>query len=1057
MIGIPGGKWLALVTIVCLALLAAVAAGSSRAYAQSVTTAAVTGTVRASDGRLVGDAQVTITHHPTGRATSVLTRDDGRYIIQGLQPGGPYTLQVEGMGYAAQSQTDINLTLSQTSRFDFVVEAQALRLDDLLVTTERDPILNRGRTGAAMTISDSSVSRLPSLSRDFTDFTRLTPQISTQTGGSSAGGRSNRFNSIQIDGAVNNDLFGLGSSSGVPGGSTGARPITLEAIAQFQVVLAPYDVRQGGFTGAGINAITKSGTNDLHGSVTYFGRRDEWTGRYTLANGATGPRTGDFQQDDIGFSLGGPILRDRLHFFIAGETTDRNAPNAGVAIGRDASITLPEAQQIADILQNTYDYDPGEPGEVTVERGGLNLFGRIDYSINRNHRLTLRHNRVDADNDELFRANNAYQFGGTMYVGDHLTNSSVVQLNSQFGGGFFNELRLGYSTISDERIPSRDPFPFVIVNLPAAPGGGGNRAINAGTENFSTANTLDQKIFELTSDLTFARGRHTFTVGTHNELFSFDNLFARNLYGNYTFGSVADLQAGTPNRYEFTYLNEGGKPSAQFDVRQLSFYAQDQWDVLDNLTLTGGVRYDVTLLPDEPSFNPLVETAFERRTDEVPSGNALLNPRIGFNWNVTGDRSTQVRGGTGLFSGRTPYVWIANAYGNTGVDYTRFTCGSAASAPAFVADPRNQPTSCRGTTAAVPNEIALVHPDFKLPQVWRSTLGIDQRLPLGFIGTLEGMVTKTRHDVVYRELTLGTVNADSGLVEGRVVYNRNAQGFATVTDVQNTDEGESLNLTAQLQRSFQGRWDFGAAYSYTRAKDVTSAISSQAFSSWRRNAIAEDPNNPPLRPSNYEVPHRVVLNGSYRLELLRRAPTDVSLIYVGESGRPYSFTYNGDINNDGSNENDLLYVPRDASEIRFQDVGPNQPITPAQSWENFNNFIESVECLREARGRIVGRNACREPWLSRVDVRLAQTVPSVRGHGVEITLDIFNVGNLLNREWGRAEQLGTDRALDPILRRNGSSVAGGRVLFDAFAPRDPFPVSDLSSRYQIQLGARYAF
>ena len=484
--------------------------------------------------------------------------------------------------------------------------------------------------------------------------------------------------------------------------------------------------------------------------------------------------------------------------------------------------------------------------EVTVERGGLNLFGRLDFTINPNHRLTLRHNRVDAENDELFRANNAYQFGGSMYVGDHLTNSTVLQLNSQFGSDMFNELRLGYSTISDERIPSREPFPFVIVNLP------GGRAINAGTENFSTANALDQKIFSLTNDLSFARGRHTFTIGTHNELFSFDNIFARNLYGNYTFATVTDFQAGIPNRYEFTFLNEGGKPSAAFDVRQLSFYAQDQWDVLDNLTLTAGLRYDVTLLPDEPSFNPLVETSFGRRTDEVPTGNGLFNPRIGFNWNVTGDRSTQVRGGTGLFSGRTPYVWISNAYGNTGVDYTRFTCSTAATSPAFVADPNNQPRACRGTTAAVPNEIALVHPDFKLPQVWRSTLGVDQRLPLGFIATLEGMFTKTRNDVVYRELTVGAVTG--GTVEGRAAYNRNLQGFASVTDVQNTDEGESLNLTVQLQRSFQGRFDVGAAYSFTRAKDVTSTISSQAISSWRRNAIADDPNNPPLRPSNYEVP-----------------------------------------------------------------------------------------------------------------------------------------------------------------------------------------------------------
>jgi hypothetical protein len=1027
------------------------------AWGQGVTTSAITGVVTSSEGAPLPGLDVVIRYEPTARETRVSTRSDGRYTILGLQPGGPYTLRVDGLGYEAQSIDQITLVLSQTARFDFAMRVAAVRLSGLEVTAERDPILNRARTGPATTISDSSVSRLPTLTRDFTDFTRLTPQISTQTGGSSAGGRSNRFNNIQIDGAVNNDLFGLGSSGGVPGGSTGARPITMEAIAQFQVVLAPYDVRQGGFTGAGINAITKSGTNDLRGSLTYFNRSDELTGRYVLANGTRSATAGDFRQNDIGLSLGGPVLRDRLHFFIAGENTGRDAPNPGVAIGRDAAITLQEAQQVANVLRDQYGYDPGALGEVTMERKGLNLFGRLDFAISEEHRLTLRHNRVDATNDEMFRSNTSYQLGGTLYVGDHLTNSSVLQLNSTFGGRYFNELRLGYSTLRDNRIPSREPFPFVVVNLGAAAGGGGNRAINAGTENFSTANALEQNIFEFTNDLSFARGRHNFTVGTHNEFFSFDNVFARNLYGNYTFSNLAALQAGTPSRYEYTFLNEGGKRSAAFNVRQLSFYAQDQWDVTSNFTLTAGLRYDVTLLPDKPSFNPAVVTAFNRRTDELPSGNALLNPRIGFNWDVSGDRSLQVRGGTGLFSGRTPYVWISNAYGNTGVDYTRFTCGTAATSPAFVADPANQPSACVGSTAAVPNEIALVDPSFKLPQVWRSTLGVDRQLPLGFVGTLEAMYTKTLNDVVYRELTMDTVNTSAGMVEGRPVYTRRLQGFAAVTDVQNTSDGHSLNLTAQVQRAFRDRWELGAAYSFTQARDVTSTISSQAVSSWRRNAIATDANNPPLRRSNYEIPHRVLLHGSYRAPFFTRAPTDISLIYVGESGKPYSFTYNGDINGDGSTENDLLYVPRDASEIRFVAASATQLITPEQSWASFNEFIESVACLRQSRGQVLERNACSEPWSNRVDVRVAQTLPSLFGHAVEITMDIFNFGNMLNKEWGRSQSIGGDRALDPVLRRNGTSVVGGRALFDAFAPRNTYQVSDLGSRYQIQLGARYAF
>ena len=1015
--------------------------------AQGVTTSAVAGRVTSTDGSPLSAVEIIATHVPSGRQARVTSRADGRYTIQGLQPGGPYTLRVEGLGYAAEEREDITLALSQTARFDFVLETAALQLGAIDVAAQRGALMSRSHTGTVTIISDSAVSRLPTLTRDFVDFTRLTPQISTATGGSSAAGRSNRFNNIQIDGAVNNDLFGLGSSSGVPGGSTGARAITLEAISQFEVVLAPYDVRQGGFTGAGINAVTKSGTNEFHGSLTYFARPDALVGRYNLPSGDRGPKVGEFSQNDIGFSFGGPILRDRLHFFLAGETSNREAPNSGVAIGRDATLTEAEAEQVRTVLLNQYDYDPGAFGEMTVERKSLNLFGRVDFAINPNHRLTLRHNRVDAENDELFRSNTSYQFGGTAYVGDHLTNSTVAQLNSTFGNGLFNELRIGYTTIRDERIPSQEPFPFLIVPMT-------NGTFNAGTENFSTANALDQNLLELTNDLTFARGRHNITIGTHNELFNFDNVFARNLYGNYTFTDLAALQAGTPSRYEYTYLNDGGKPSAKFDVRQLSFYVQDQWDVLSNFTLTGGIRFDVTQLPDKPSYNPLVETAFGRRTNEVPSGNWLFNPRIGFNWDVTGDRTTQVRGGTGLFSGRTPYVWIANAYGNTGVDYTRFTCSAAGTVPAFVADPFNQPDACAGTTATVPNEIALVDPDFKLPQVWRTTFAIDHRLPYGFVGTLEALYSKNREDVLYRELTLGP--ATDSIMEGRPVFTRNPQGFATVTDITNTDEGYSYNITAQLQRNFADRFDVSAAYSFTRSRDLTSAISSQAFSSWRRNAIDADPNDPELRPSNYEVPHRIVLNGSYRAEFIRNAPTDISIIYVGESGKPYSYTYNStDINNDGSNENDLIYVPATSSEINFAASGD---ITPEQSWENLDSFIESVDCLREARGEVLKRNACREPWANRVDLRIAQIVPSIAaGHNVEFTMDIFNFLNLLNRDWGLQEAVSGDRALDPSLRRSGSSVVNGHAVYNAFAPRPKFTSSDLSSRYQVQLGVRYAF
>lgn len=1030
-------------------VLATAMAGA--AAAQGVTTSAITGRVTNAQGEPVDGAQVVATNTATGREYRVVTRDGGRYQLQGLQPGGPYTVRVAGMGFEGQARTGVNLALSQTARFDFSLAPEALAIEGLSVVVERGNVISRGRTGTATVVSDSAIARLPTITRDFTDFTRLTPQISTSGDASNAGGRNSRFNTIQIDGAVNNDLFGL-NSGGTPGSGSDAKPITLEAIQEFQVAIAPFDVRQGGFTGAAINAVTKPGTNDFRGSLTLFNRNESLVGNYRFPDtGEKGPAFADFTHTEAGFSLGGPIIRDKLHFFTAGEITRRSAPINNVAGTSTSEISIQEAQAVADILRNQYGYEPGEVGAMNLGTEGHNLFGRVDWSINSNHRLTLRHNYVDGVRDDLSRSNSLYFLGGSLFERDNVNTSTVAQLNSIFRSQFFNELRIGFSTIRDKRIP-QDNTPSVRVALPVGPGG--SRALFAGSEQFSGQNELDQDVVEVTNDLTFTRGMHNITLGTHNEFFGFSNLFVRNAFGYYEFNSPADLQAARASRYEYSYLLPGGSERAEFDVRQLSFYVQDQMDLTENFSLTAGVRYDVTHFPDNPGRNTAFEQAFStlgRRTDAVPSGKGQFSPRVGFNWDVLGDRSTQVRGGVGLFSGRTPYVWISNVYGNTGLDYVRFTCTGNAT-PRFVSDPANQPRNCVGNTSLAANEINLADPDFELPQVFRTSFAVDRRLPLGFTGTLEGLYSQSVNDVLYRELNLRPA---SGTVEGgRPRYaGRLSNAFANVTDITNTDEGYNYSVTGQLQRPFRENFDFSLAYTFTRARDVNSVTSSQAFSNWRFNPIDADPNDPDLRPSNFEVPHRVLASGSYQFGFLRRGPTDVSFIYVGESGRPYSYSYNGDVNNDGSNGNDLFYVPANASEIRFQGTQAQQ----AESWQNLNAFIESVDCLRGARGTIVKRNACRQPWSNRIDLRIAQTVPTLRGQGVQVTANIINFGNLLNEEWGLSQFVSNQN--DALLSTASTTPdANGRVQFRPFgAGKRQFNTSNLSSRYQIQLGVRYSF
>ncbi|CAN5852855.1 TonB-dependent receptor [soil metagenome] len=1030
-----------------LGLLFVGLAAPGAALSQGVTTSAITGRVTSELGQPVPGIQIVATNMATGRTAGIITRSDGRYLLPGLQPGGPYRIETRGLGYGVQVREDVQLALGQTAEFSFTLTQQAVAIEGIGVVADRGAVISAGRTGAGAVVGQETIERSPTITRDFTDFTRLVPQISTGGAGTQAAGRNNRFNNIQIDGAVNNDLFGL-AASGTPGGQAGARPITLEAIQEFQVVLAPMDVRQGGFTGAGINAVTRSGTNNFRGTAAYFLRNQDFVGRYNVPGPDTASApVADFNQYDLAFSAGGPIIRDRAHFFVAGELSRRTAPQ-GFAIGAPGVVvTAPDAQRVQNILSTQYNHVAGTFEDVNLSRDSNNLFGRLDFTINPNNRLTIRHNFVDAGDDNLPRSNRNYRLGDNTYQFQSVTNSSVAQLNSTIANRFFNEFRLGFSTVRDQRSVATN-FPSIAVGVP-----GGGRII-AGHEQFSGANQLDQDVLEITNDFTVPLGTHNITVGTSNQFFRFSNLFARNVFGYYEFPDVDALAAGTPSRYEFSYVLPGGNERAEFPVQMWSAYVQDQWSVTDNFRLTGGLRLETPVFPDSPALNVPVSQTVTRngqavRTDEVPSGRILWNPRVGFNWDVMGDRTTQVRGGVGFFSGRAPGVWISNAYGNTGLDYARFTCQGAAT-PAFQPDPLNQPRNCVGaTTALAPSEINTIDPSFDLPQVLRYSLAFDRELAFGVVGTLEGLYTQSVSDVLPQELLLG---APAGTIEGRTRWTRQAAPFTNVIDLTNTSENRTYNLTAQLQRRFLTNWEASAAYTFSRAEDVNSTTSSQAFSNWRFNPIRDNPNAPELTRSNFDVPHRVILSAAYEANLLRRGPTELSFVFVGESGRPYSYTYSQDVNFDGSNGNDLVYVPNNASEVRFTGTAEQQ----AAAWANLDGHIEATECLRNARGTVLVRNACRESWSNRFDARIAQTVPTFGAQNFQLTLDILNFGNILNRNWGLTRFVSNQNDNTIWSVNNRTPDANGRVLLNPVRDNPSvLQVSNLGSRYQIQLGGRY--
>ncbi|HEY0037749.1 MAG TPA: carboxypeptidase regulatory-like domain-containing protein, partial [Longimicrobium sp.] len=790
---------------------------SGTATAQGVTTSALTGRVTNQQDEPVRGATVVATNTATGAVSRIVTRTDGRYQIQGLQPG-TYRVVASGLGLASQTRT-VTLTLGTTGTNDFALGAQAVALEGITVTArDDDAVISRGRTGAATTVSDSTLRRAPTITRDLQDFTRLVPQLAvtnSTTGAVSAGGRNNRFNQLQIDGTASNDLFGL-AANGAPGGQAGAKAITLEAVQELQVVIAPFDVRQNGFTGASVNAVTRSGTNRFQGSISGFNRNEDLAGRYiTRADTLAAPLV-EFENTEIAGSFGGPIIRNKAFFFLAGETTRRMDPLSYVAdVDSLNGISAAQAERVRAALE-AFGYDPGGIGDRDIERESVNLFGRLDFNLGQNNRLTLRHNYVDGFRDQFSRSAGSFQLGNGGYRQSNTSNSSVLQLNSSFGNGLFNELRLGYNRVRDNRDVEGGRFPRVQVNF-------GTRNVIGGTENNSTANSLDQDAFEITNDLTIPAGAHTFTIGTNNEFAKFSNLFANNLYGNYRFDSFADFQAGNASQYSFRYLiqddpntpqNEAGRESAAFAYRRYSLYAQDRWDARDNLQLTFGVRLERPSFPDKPGQNDSVAKFYGRNTSDVPKAQLLVNPRFGFNWDVTGDEATQIRGGVGFFSGRAPFVFVSNAYANTGLDYVTFTCTDTNtnpnSAPAFVPDPDNQPRNCAaGSTVAAANNIALVSRDLKLPQVARYSLAVDRRLPFGLTGTIEGLYTQTIHDLLYQNLRIQRVTTGQLTAEGRPLYENRAgtTGIGDVIDVTNTDEGHTYSLTGQIQKPFSNNFD----------------------------------------------------------------------------------------------------------------------------------------------------------------------------------------------------------------------------------------------------------
>ncbi len=1124
--------------------------GGSGAIAQGVTTSSINGVVTDDKGAVLPGATVVAVHTPSGTQYGTTTNAQGQYNFPAVRIGGPYTLTISFVGFQDNKVENLFANLGSSADANVKLVETGTQLSEVVVAASRSSVINSNRTGAATGITNAQITTLPTLNRSFSDFTRL----DARANGLSFAGRNSGYNNFTVDGALFNNAFGLSSTVG---GQAGAQPISLDAIDQLQVTIAPYDVRQGSFTGAGINAVTRSGSNQIQGSVYYYVRDQSFVGKKV---GDTESPVNAFNLNNVGFRLGGPIIKNKLFLFVNYERERRNdgvpsnwvAARPGLTGTNVSTASAADLDRLAEFIQKQYGFNPGAYENYTLPSNSDKGTARLDWNISQNHKFNLKYNYLKSYSDVAPSTSgalaqgrgpngNALPYLASFYRINNNLNSVIAELNSTFGSKFSNTLQAGFTAMRDFRETPYLSSTFPLVDVGNGPG---QQQLTAfGYEPFTAFNLLNSNVFQISDNFTIFAGKNTFTIGTYNEFYKFRNGFAPNYYGSYQFASVdafisnatqTPIAGGTtianPSRYQIQYsaLPDGSFPYADIKAAQYGFYIQDEYQPRRNLKFTIGLRADIPSIPTEIQQNTNLAslTGFREgvrlNTSQFQKTSLLFSPRVGFNWDVNDDKVTQIRGGAGIFTGRVPYVWISNQASNNGVLFGSENIANPGSTTAIAARNFTPNVNAYRPASAAANlsyNIAITDQNFKFPQVFRANLGIDRNLGNGFILTLEGIYTKDINAVYHQNVNLPAstqnlkgpdggdnrpiyyVNNAAGLpsVAYNRIYGQNpTTGAATsvtalsasnpiITDailMRNTNKGYSYNLTAELQKQFSNGFFAKVAYSYTDSRSVNDG-GSIAQSIWRDRNISGDPNADVLAYSSYLQPHRIIGVASYRLAYANKhAATTLSLFYNGSSGSRYSYTYSGDLNGDGSGGggNDLIFVPRNQGDILLRDfttgTGANAVVTysAAQQWTDLDNFIKQDPYLNKHRGEYTERNGAMTPFVNRLDLKLLQEFSLNVGqtrHAFQVSLDVFNIGNLINPSWGNQQlYVGATLASNNVTPinfvgyDNTGATATGRPVFQfpylnataRTARTETFQIGNsIANRWQAQLGLRYIF
>ncbi|MFY0654796.1 MAG: TonB-dependent receptor [Cyclobacteriaceae bacterium] len=1070
-----------LLLIACCTLL--LIADTQFSFAQGVTTGGLIGKVTDGNESLPG-ATVLAVHVPTGSRYGNVTDASGLYRIPNMKAGGPYKVTITFVGYNEFVKEDIFIKLGQSAKLDAVLSESATQLEELVISAEQGGVFDANRNGVSTSVSEEQLAQMPNASRTLNDFVRLTPQAAfTPSGGISIAGTNNRYNSIFIDGAVSNDVFGLADNGQNGGQIAGLSLISMDALEQIQVDVSPYNITLGGFAGGSISAVTRSGTNEFEGSVYYLVRNDGLAGK-TPGFLEAGPRErlADFTAKTYGMRLGGPIIEDELFFFLNAEKQNDQTPRPFSFRNYNGGIPQSEVDNLVSTLRNTYGYDPGSYEDVLSQLKAEKIMVKFDYNINEDHKLTLRHSYNKGENFSPSGSSTSrirFENGGVFFPSK--TNSTTVELNSNFGNSS-NKLIIGRTSVRDDRDPMGANFPYVDIV---------QGDIEFGSEQFSTANTLDQDVTTITNNFNLYRGKHTWTFGTHNEFYKIRNVFIRQNFGYYEFDDIASFLNNSPNEYATSYSlvdnvrGDGTGAAAEFSAIQLGFYVQDEIQVTDKMRLTAGIRVDIPMFTSDPATSSAINWSNTKSAIEgygydlkgaapgkAPGAQFLIAPRFGFNYDAKGDQTVQVRGGIGVFTSRVPFVWPGGMFNNNGLSVggTFQTSGIT-----FNPDPNNQPTvgDFGGTDDVPQGQMDLFVDNFKYPQVLRASFGVDHKLPfLGLIASAELIISKTLNNVFYENLNLKPSTQNfGGTPDRRPIFNRGdpVDGqYSRIILGSNTNQGSTKNVTFSLQKPFDNGLTASISYNYGTATAIFEGTSSQNSSQWRKVYSLKGRNNATLGRSDYDAGSRIVSTLSYGKEYLGFMATTVSVFYNGQSGSPFSYTYNRDISNQDSQQRSLIYVPVNQNEIVF-DESDNS--ADAQ-WNALDAYISNDSYLKNRRGQYAQKNMARTPFTHIFDVRFLHDfyLENINGkkHTLQLSFDIFNFGNLIGKNWGqRWIAPNADETSLQLLDYEGSiSGSNGETIPTfSFAPglknmEDRLTKDDsglVSSRWQMQFGIRYSF